>query len=63
MPDQKFTGQRLDDTGLYYNNARYYDASIGRFRLSRERGRHFVIGTRRGGKRRLDTNVLTSSEV
>jgi len=29
--DQKFTGQRLDDTGLYYYNARYYDATIGRF--------------------------------
>ena len=29
--DIKFTGQRLDDTGLYYYNARYYDATIGRF--------------------------------
>ena len=29
--DKKFTGQRLDGTGLYYYNARYYDASIGRF--------------------------------
>ena len=29
--DIKFTGQRLDDTGLYYYNARYYDANIGRF--------------------------------
>jgi RHS repeat-associated protein len=28
---KKFTGQRLDGTGLYYYNARYYDASIGRF--------------------------------
>jgi RHS repeat-associated protein len=26
-----FTGQRLDSTGLYYYNARYYDATIGRF--------------------------------
>jgi RHS repeat-associated protein len=26
-----FTGQRLDHTGLYYYNARYYDTSIGRF--------------------------------
>ena len=31
LPAQKFTGQRLDDTGLYYYNARYYDATIGRF--------------------------------
>jgi RHS repeat-associated protein len=32
MPtDKKFTGQRLDQTGLYYYNARYYDATIGRF--------------------------------
>ena len=32
MPtDEKFTGQRLDGTGLYYYNARYYDPSIGRF--------------------------------
>ena len=32
MPtDKKFTGQRLDATGLYYYNARYYDATIGRF--------------------------------
>ncbi|MFC1932263.1 hypothetical protein ACFLXU_01350 [Chloroflexota bacterium] len=23
--DKKFTGQRLDGTGLYYYNARYYD--------------------------------------
>jgi RHS repeat-associated protein len=29
--DKKFTGQRLDSTGLYYYNARYYDAGIGRF--------------------------------
>jgi RHS repeat-associated protein len=29
--DNLFTGQRLDDTGLYYYNARYYDALIGRF--------------------------------
>jgi len=26
-----FTGQRLDSTGLYYYNARYYDPLIGRF--------------------------------
>lgn len=32
MPtDKKFTGQRLDGTGLYHYGARYYDASIGRF--------------------------------
>jgi RHS repeat-associated protein len=31
MPtDKKFTGQRLDGTGLYYYNARYYDPEIGR---------------------------------
>jgi RHS repeat-associated protein len=29
--DIKFTGQRLDATGLYYYGARYYDAAIGRF--------------------------------
>jgi RHS repeat-associated protein len=29
--DRLFTGQRLDTTGLYYYNARYYDPSIGRF--------------------------------
>jgi RHS repeat-associated protein len=29
--DKKFTGQRLDGTGLYYYNARYYDPIIGRF--------------------------------
>ncbi|MBI4188785.1 MAG: RHS repeat-associated core domain-containing protein [Chloroflexi bacterium] len=29
--DKLFTGQRLDDTGLYYYGARYYDAEIGRF--------------------------------
>jgi RHS repeat-associated protein len=29
--DRQFTGQRLDDTGLYYYGARYYDAEIGRF--------------------------------
>lgn len=32
MPtDKLFTGQRLDTTGLYYYNARYYDPNIGRF--------------------------------
>jgi RHS repeat-associated protein len=29
--DKLFTGQRLDSTGLYYYNARYYDPEIGRF--------------------------------
>jgi len=29
--DKKFTGQRLDGSGLYYYNARYYDPTIGRF--------------------------------
>ena len=29
--DKKFTGQRLDQTVLYFYNARYYDATIGRF--------------------------------
>jgi RHS repeat-associated protein len=29
--DKLFTGQRLDDTGLYYYGARYYDPEIGRF--------------------------------
>jgi RHS repeat-associated protein len=29
--DKKFTGQRLDSTGLYYYGARYYDPGIGRF--------------------------------
>jgi RHS repeat-associated protein len=29
--DRLFTGQRLDDTGLYFYNARYYDATTGRF--------------------------------
>ncbi len=29
--DRKFTGQRLDSTGLYYYGARYYDPVIGRF--------------------------------
>lgn len=29
--DRLFTGQRLDNTGLYYYGARYYDAGTGRF--------------------------------
>jgi len=29
--DLQFTGQRLDATGLYYYNARYYNPEIGRF--------------------------------
>ena len=29
--DRRFTGQRLDGTGLYYYNARYYDPTLGRF--------------------------------
>jgi RHS repeat-associated protein len=29
--DERFTGQRLDQDGLYYYGARYYDATIGRF--------------------------------
>jgi RHS repeat-associated protein len=29
--DKLFTGQKLDSTGLYFYNARYYDPAIGRF--------------------------------
>ena len=29
--EEKFTGQRLDGTGLYFYGARYYDPNIGRF--------------------------------
>jgi RHS repeat-associated protein len=29
--DRKYTGQRLDQSGLYFYNARYYDAGLGRF--------------------------------
>ncbi len=29
--DKLFTGQRLDNIGLYYYGARYYDPTIGRF--------------------------------
>jgi RHS repeat-associated protein len=31
VTDKLFTGQILDDTGLYYYNARYYDPTIGCF--------------------------------
>ncbi|MBI4294670.1 MAG: RHS repeat-associated core domain-containing protein, partial [Chloroflexi bacterium] len=31
LPAQKFTGQRLDGTGLYYYGARYYDPALARF--------------------------------
>jgi RHS repeat-associated protein len=31
VTDKKFTGQRLDETGLYFYGARYYDPLIGRF--------------------------------
>ena len=30
-PEHKFTGKELDQTGLYYYGARYYDAQLGRF--------------------------------
>ncbi|MCB0074040.1 MAG: RHS repeat-associated core domain-containing protein, partial [Caldilineaceae bacterium] len=29
--DHRFTGQKVDGTGLYYYNARYYDPVIGQF--------------------------------
>ena len=29
--EHKFTGQKLDGSGLYYYNARYYDPTIGQF--------------------------------
>ena len=31
LTDHLFTGQKQDDTGLYYYNARYYDPEIGHF--------------------------------
>ena len=31
ITDHKFTGQKLDGSGLYYYNARYYDPAIGQF--------------------------------
>ena len=31
MTDHKFTSQKLDSTGLYYYNSRYYDPEIGQF--------------------------------
>jgi len=31
VTDHKFTGQKLDATGLQYFNARYYDPEIGQF--------------------------------
>ncbi|MBI4334664.1 MAG: hypothetical protein HY673_25705, partial [Chloroflexi bacterium] len=31
LPTHKFTGQRLDDIGLYYYGARYYDPQLSRF--------------------------------
>ncbi|MBI4332382.1 MAG: hypothetical protein HY673_14000 [Chloroflexi bacterium] len=31
LPAHKFTGQRLDDVGLYYYGARYYDPALARF--------------------------------
>jgi RHS repeat-associated protein len=31
LTDKLFTGQRLDSTGLYFYNARYYNPEIGRF--------------------------------
>ena len=37
--DKLFTGQRLDETGLYYYGARYYDATIGRFISADKNGR------------------------
>ncbi len=29
--DHRFTGQKVDGTGLYYDNARYYDPALGAF--------------------------------
>ncbi len=31
VTDHRFTGQKLDGTGLYYDNARYYDPALGAF--------------------------------
>jgi RHS repeat-associated protein len=31
LTDHRFTGQKLDGSGLYYYNARYYDPEIGQF--------------------------------
>lgn len=34
VTDYKFTGKELDETGLYFYGARYYDASIARFTVA-----------------------------
>ncbi len=34
VTDYKFTGKELDETGLYFYGARYYDAQIGRFTIA-----------------------------
>lgn len=40
--DIKFTGQRLDETGLYYYGERYYDPMIGRFISADTAGQHLT---------------------
>ena len=31
LTDHRFTGQKLDVTGLYYYGSRYYDPELGQF--------------------------------
>ncbi len=49
VTDHRFTGQKYDSTGLYYDNARYYDPALGAF-ISPD-----TIVPRPGGSR---TNLL-----
>jgi len=59
--DKLFTGQRLDQTGLYFYNSRYYDATIEFVNLSKCKPLNAKFRRQKARKTYLFTNSEADS--